>query len=37
MKEMLDSVCRIIPDARERMLAALQNDVQYGLWEKTTC
>jgi tRNA(Ile)-lysidine synthase TilS/MesJ len=35
MKEMLDSVCRIIPDARERMLTALQNDAQYGLWVKT--
>jgi tRNA(Ile)-lysidine synthase TilS/MesJ len=34
MKEMLDSVCRAIPDARERMLSALRNDAQYGLWEK---
>lgn len=34
MKELLGELCKRYPNAAERMLAALQNDKQYGLWEK---
>ena len=33
--ELLRALCRRRPDARERLLAALMNDGQYGLWEKS--
>ena len=33
MKELLDFICRKIPSAREKMLSALQNKEQYGLWD----
>lgn len=32
MKALLDALCRRYPDAREKMLAALRNREQYGLW-----
>lgn len=32
MKELLDYICRKIPNAREQMLSALRNKEQYGLW-----
>ena len=32
MKELLDSLCRRYPNAREQMLSALKNEAQYGLW-----
>ena len=34
MKYLLDSLCKLYPNAREMMLSALQNDAQYGLWNK---
>ena len=34
MKELLDSLCKRYPNARELMLSALRNQEQYGLWEK---
>jgi len=34
MKELLDELCRRYPDAREKMLAALMNREQYGLWQR---
>ena len=34
MKNLLDHICKTIPNARELMLSALQNEAQYGLWEK---
>ena len=34
MKELLDYICRRIPNAREQMLSALRNPEQYGLWDK---
>ena len=34
MKELLDDISRKYPHAREYMLSALQNDAQYGLWNK---
>ena len=34
MKRLLDRLCALYPDARERMLSALQNTDQYGLWDK---
>lgn len=34
MKELLDHICRQIPNARQYMLHALQNSDQYGLWDK---
>lgn len=33
MKELLDFVCRRVPNAREQMLSALRNTGQYGLWD----
>lgn len=33
MKELLDYICRKIPNAREQMLSALRNKEQYGLWD----
>ena len=33
MKELLDYICRRIPNAREQMLSALRNKEQYGLWD----
>ena len=33
MKELLDSLCRRYPNARELMLSALRNTKQYGLWD----
>ena len=32
VKEMLDYLCRRVPNARELMLSALRNHKQYGLW-----
>ena len=34
MKTLLDSLCRLYPNARELMLSALRNEEQYGLWDK---
>ncbi len=34
MKELLDYICKRIPNARELMLSALRNDEQYALWNK---
>lgn len=34
MKHLLDSLCKLYPNAREMMLSALQNEAQYGLWNK---
>lgn len=34
VKEILDGICKKIPNARELMLSALQNTAQYGLWDK---
>ena len=34
MTEILDYICKKIPNARELLLSALQNTEQYGLWEK---
>lgn len=33
MKELLDYICRRIPNAREQILVALRNKEQYGLWD----
>jgi tRNA(Ile)-lysidine synthase TilS/MesJ len=33
MKELLDYICRKIPNARDQMLSALRNKEQYGLWD----
>ncbi len=33
MKELLDYICRRIPNAREQILVALRNKDQYGLWD----
>lgn len=35
MKELLASLSQTYPSIKDRMLAALRNDRQYGLWEKT--
>ena len=32
MKDLLDLICRRVPNARELMLSALRNTEQYGLW-----
>lgn len=34
VEELLNHICRIKPDARELMLSALQNEAQYGLWNR---
>lgn len=34
MKELLDHICKTIPNARELLLSALQNQDQYGLWNR---
>lgn len=34
MKKLMDHICKTIPNARELMLSALQNEAQYGLWNK---
>ena len=34
MKELLNHITKTIPNARELMLSALQNEAQYGLWNK---
>lgn len=34
MTELLNEICKKIPNARELMLSALQNDQQYSLWQK---
>jgi len=34
MKELLATLCQTYPNIKDRMLAALRNDSQYGLWEK---
>ena len=34
MKRLLDHICKTIPNARELMLSALQNQDQYGLWNR---
>ena len=33
MEELLDYICRKIPNARDQMLSALRNKEQYGLWD----
>lgn len=33
-KRLLDRLCKLYPDAREKMLSALRNQEQYGLWNK---
>ena len=35
MKELLDSLCKKYPNARELMLSALRNREQYGLWDRS--
>ena len=34
IRDLLNEICRRKPDARELLLSALQNEAQYGLWEK---
>ena len=34
MTELLNEITKKIPNARELMLSALQNDKRYSLWEK---
>jgi len=34
MKQLIDKLCKTYPNARDRMLSALQNSDQYGLWDK---
>ncbi len=34
MKKLLNDICKTIPNARELMLSALQNEAQYGLWNR---
>ena len=34
VRELLNAICRRKPDARDLLLSALQNEAQYGLWEK---
>lgn len=34
MKELLDKLCKLYPNARELMLSALRNEEQYGLWNR---
>ena len=34
MKELLRYLCKRIPNAKEQLLSALQNEAQYGLWNK---
>ena len=34
MKELLDLICRRVPNARELMLSALRNTSQYALWSR---
>lgn len=34
MKNLLNQLCKLYPNARELMLSALRNQEQYGLWEK---
>ena len=34
MTEILNDICKKIPNARELILSALQNEAQYGLWQK---
>lgn len=34
MKSLLDRLCKTYPNARELMLSALQNEDQYGLWNR---
>ena len=34
MKKLMDHICKTIPNARELMLSALQNEAQYGLWNR---
>lgn len=34
VRDLLNEICRRKPDARELLLSALQNEAQYGLWEK---
>ena len=34
VKRILDDICRHVPNARELLLSALQNEAQYGLWNK---
>ena len=34
MKELLRYICKRIPNAKEQLLSALQNEAQYGLWNK---
>ena len=36
IKELLDYICRLYPNARELLLSALQNEAQYGLWNRNT-
>ena len=36
VKQILDDICKKIPNARELLLSALQNEEQYGLWDKNT-
>lgn len=34
MKQLLNDICKKIPNARELLLSALQNEGQYGLWNR---
>ena len=34
MKELVRYICKRIPNAKEQLLSALQNEAQYGLWNK---
>ena len=34
MKELLNHICKSVPNAKEQILRALRNEEQYGLWNK---
>ncbi|MBQ9408841.1 MAG: tRNA 2-thiocytidine biosynthesis protein TtcA [Clostridia bacterium] len=34
IKQLLNDICKKVPNARELLLSALQNEEQYGLWNK---
>ena len=34
VKTIINDICKKVPNARELMLSALQNEEQYGLWQK---
>ena len=34
IKQLLNDICKKVPNARELLLSALQNAAQYGLWNR---